>query len=879
VPGDLQSWTFMSFQFDASTIGGFDSTDFRDIFLFFDSGQSNFDGNDLRIDFFAIGEIPPIDSWSPCFLTVDQLPYVVQYQNATDPIFTGNAAPLLNQNIDPACEELRISVINPTNAPLGSFTALVLNPQDSIGNEIVDLSNNMRFFARVRSQDEVVLGMQLRSGDGSLPLRSNIVEQTVPAGLTYWTLLEFDFTGTNLAGFDSTDFKDIFIFLDRGQDNFRGNDFRIDFFAIGEEPDSSQYSPCAVGVNPFPINIAYDNPNDPVFSGGGAADLTQSIEVECSELQLSVADPANEPLGAFTPLILNPLDGSGNDITDFSFQMRFYLRVRSADSVRVGMQLRSGDGTANFRTDVLQQDIPDNLNEWTVLAFTFPDSVLNDFDSTDVRDVWLFLDRGQSNFRGNDVRIDFLAIGELPEESTWSDCPMVFPVIWNWTSANDDVTGGAGASFLTQTIDTQCEELVISVTDPVNAPHPFATPLALIPRDTAGFAITDLSENLRFYMRARSADTVDVTLQLRSGDGTPGNRSFRVEQTVIGGLQDWTLLEFVIDASNVGGFDSTDLRDIWIYLDRTEDNFRGNEFHIDFFSIGDLPNMTSWTDCPIPDLSFPYVLQWVDDFDPKFEGDASLSTRQEVTACEELRIRVDDPNNDPLGANDAFLLDPKDPNDFDYVNLTGQTQVFLRVRSEEDVAIGVQLRSADGGLTTVVSQTVIGDPTNWTILEFDFSGGAAANFTENDFQDLLLFLEPGSANFPGNDIFFDYIAIGGESPVDQNTPCLNTSIRFSDESKLAMYPNPVKSAGTLTVETAESLDDLAQVQIINMMGQRLWRTELLPGNAQYELRLPALAAGWYVQQLVKDGELFSRRLRVEYVSLENRCDTMAASVF
>ena len=78
--------------------------------------------------------------------------------------------------------------------------------------------------------------------------------------------------------------------------------------------------------------------------------------------------------------------------------MKFYIRARSADSVRIALQLRSGDGSAAFRSNVVEKIVPGDLNSWTLLEYTFNAATIGGFDSTDFRDLWLYFDRGDDNF-------------------------------------------------------------------------------------------------------------------------------------------------------------------------------------------------------------------------------------------------------------------------------------------------------------------------------------------------------------------------------------------------------------------------------------------------------------------------------------------------
>jgi len=160
---------------------------------------------------------------------------------------------------------------------------------------------------------------------------------------------------------------------------------------------------------------------DPVFTNGGAH-LTQTIDTTCSELAVSVTDPAGDPLPAHKSLVIRPKDQMGNFITDLSGQLHFHVRLRSKDSIRLGFQLRSGDGTTPFRTALQQAVVPGDLMNWTEITFSIDSTNIGGFDSTDLRDVWLFLDKGDVNFAGNELYFDYFSIGSKPDSGTYSNC-------------------------------------------------------------------------------------------------------------------------------------------------------------------------------------------------------------------------------------------------------------------------------------------------------------------------------------------------------------------------------------------------------------------------------------------------------------------------
>ncbi|MEL7533965.1 MAG: T9SS type A sorting domain-containing protein [Bacteroidota bacterium] len=612
VPGG-NIWTDLFFDFNAGNVSGFDSLDFRDIWIYLDRGDSNFAGNDFSIDYMSIGAASDPANNSSCLDSMPPMPqndllYSLHWADANDPIFSGSGGATLNQTINVACSEIALAVADTANAPLSAFSPIIINPKDTAGAELIDLSGNMNFHFRARSRDSVTLGFLLRSGDGSAAFRSDLQQQLIPGDTAAWTNVTFNVDTSNLGGFDSTDLRDVWVYLDRGTDNFAGNEFYFDYFSIGGTPDTSLNSTCITDTMTTPTDttqgVQYTfhwAQNDSLFSGSGSSTLTQTIDSVCSQLSIAVSDPANNPLGAFSPLIVNPLDSMGNDIVDLSNSTQIHLRVRSKDTVMLGYIARSGDGSSAFRSNLQEVMIPGDTLSWTEVSFSLDASSIGGFDSTDLRDLWLYLDRGTDNFAGNEFYFDYFAIGERPDPADDSDCslfpPFEFPYILHWADTLEGVIGGSGAAQLTQIIDTACSQLSVAVSDPIGDPHPAFRPLVINPSDDFGNDITDISGQMRFYTRVRSAAPVSLGMVLRAGSGSSGERTAIVEQMVPGDLTQWTELTYTFNGADYMGFDSTDMRDFWFYLDREDANFAGNEFYFDYVSIGSKPDATQNSLC------------------------------------------------------------------------------------------------------------------------------------------------------------------------------------------------------------------------------------------------------------------------------------------
>jgi len=810
--------------------------------------------------------------------------YETHWTSASDPDFSsGTAGSVTTRTLDLTCGQIGLSVTDPVNAPLPAFNAYQLNPVDTAGNPVTDLSGNLRIYTRVRSRDSVRLALLLRSGGGSSSERSDRVEFVVPGDTASWTELMFVFNASNVAGFDSTDLLDLWFYLDRGDENFAGNGFYFDYLSIGAPPAADSLSPCFPEAMPLYL-LHWDGPSDATFTGSGGNALTQVLDTACSQLAVSVTDPVGAPLPAFSALILNPqLPAGGGDLTDLSGHMSFHLRVRSRDSVTLGLLLRAADGSAAFRTSRLEQVVPGDTASWTELTYTFDSLSLGGFDSTDLRDIWLYLDPGEDNFAGNDFVFDYFAIGMAPGPETFSLCPVdttTDPVdttdavqyAVHFDRSSDPLFSGSAAAALTQTIDTACSQLFLSVTDPATTPWNGTSPIIVNPLDTAGNDIADLSGSMQFHLRVRSRDSVELALQLRSGDGSSAFRTSRISQTVAGDTLSWTELTFTFDAGTLGGFDSTDLRDIWLFLDYGTDNFAGNAFWVDYFAFGEKPAASTHSACSLfPPFAFPWVLHWADSTDGILGGSESVKYTQTIdTACSQLGISVTDPVGDPHLAFKPIVLNPLDGFGNDLSDLSGQMRFLVRVRSEEAVELAMLLRSGDGGTgsrTEIVRQMVPAGLDQWTELTYTFTGPDLGGFDSTDLRDVWFFLDRDEANFPGNAFYFDYISIGSAPPAEDNSTCV---LSVSNEAPFAtagvqIYPNPLVSGQPLNLRLNAGIPGVLDLSLLDGQGRQLARTQRPYRSGSQELRwaLPALARGLYLLRLTSDGGQQTLKLRID----------------
>ncbi|MEM6378527.1 MAG: hypothetical protein AAF705_09945, partial [Bacteroidota bacterium] len=274
-----------------------------------------------------------------------------------------------------------------------------------------------------------------------------------------------------------------------------------------------------------------------LFTGSGGDALTVTL-TECEEAFVAVTDTANAPLPANSPIIINPKDANGDDITDISsFPLRFTIRARSAETVDVSMLFRSDDGTSDFRTNRVSGIIPAGLDEWTELTLEIDSGDLGGFNANNLRDFWFYLDRGTENFAGNEFYIDYISLGGAPTPNLESPCALggnqmpvdtlLFAEYFSQSEQNTISTGSTSGQVTTFTLDNDCETLRLSVTDTANSPLPSFNAYLVNPRDANGDELVDISSGINVTMRVRSLEAVNVDILFRSGGGGSDERSDR----------------------------------------------------------------------------------------------------------------------------------------------------------------------------------------------------------------------------------------------------------------------------------------------------------------------------------------------------------------
>ncbi|TXF91773.1 T9SS type A sorting domain-containing protein [Neolewinella aurantiaca] len=527
-------------------------------------------------------------------------------------INTGTSAGTVSTfTLDEDCETLRVSINDPANAPLGGFSAYAYRVRDIAGNQVTDLTDNLNVTMRVRSAVTMTISVLFRSGGGTSDERSELKSFEVPGGDSMWTEVTIAYENGDLGGLNPADIRDLWFYLDRGTDNFAGNELYIDHIAVGGAPDSDRNSGCSLdggGITDDPFFADYFE-GDSLISinteSSAGVSTTFTIDTTCETLILTVTDPAENPLGEYFPYAVRVNDAQGNQVTDLTDRMTVSMRVRSAGTVTVGLLFRSGGGSADERTALKEIVVPGNLAEWSEFEVNFTAEDLEGLNPADIRDFWFYLERGVPNFPGNFIEFDHIAIGGAVDPARNSPCttseePSTF--VEQWQTDNASLFTGTEAARLSLTVNEDCEELMVSVTDPENSPLQAFRPLVINPVSEQGVDIKELEGEVNVYVRARSAADMPLSVVLRSGDGSPSFRTNVMTQTIHGTLDAWTTLVYTFSETDLAGFDQSDLLDAWIYLDQNNDNFPGNDLYFDYIAIGAAPDTLQNSPCGLPDV-------------------------------------------------------------------------------------------------------------------------------------------------------------------------------------------------------------------------------------------------------------------------------------
>jgi hypothetical protein len=552
-------------------------------------------------------------------------------------------------------------------------------------------------------------------------------------------------------------------------------------YATGTLP--SAYSDTAFIAGPSPLfTEQFDaSPQSAISTTNSAGSATTfSQTTDCGILQLSVTDPGGAPLGAYNPYLVRVRDDQGQPITDLSGRVKATFRVASAEAVDLSVLFRSGGGTQAERTVIKTVAIPAGTTDWTDAVFTFDAGELSGFDPADLRDMWFYLERGTENFPGNAFYLDHITVGGEPDSDLNSTCPPTFDgavseeqfMVSPQTSFSTTSTAGSRATF---TVNESCGALRLSVTDRAGNALPSFNAFTFTVRDEAGQRITDLTNRVNVSMRVASAEATNVDVLFRSGDGSSANRTTTKRVAVPGGLTDWTIISFDFSGADLDGLDPADIRDMWVYLDRGNENFPGNEFYIDHISVGGPPDASTYSSCSPADIvgyttvRYPYRPSDQDQISrTNTAGSKTTFTRDDVN--EWIELSVTNPNNDPLPSFNGYDVSLYDQAGNRIRDLTGRVEVSMNVWSEEAVTLSALFRSSGDLRTNILSVSVPGAADGWTPVTLSFTGADLNDLDPTQIEDCWFYLDRGTPNFAGNRFVIDDITFGTSRDATLTSP-------------------------------------------------------------------------------------------------------------
>ncbi|MEM9857463.1 MAG: T9SS type A sorting domain-containing protein [Bacteroidota bacterium] len=872
VPAGLDEWTEFTLTWETSDLAGFVPTDLRDMWFYLDRGTENFAGNELYIDHIVIGGMADAARNSPCMLGDPTAALISDY-------YEGDSLASINTNssagqvstfvLDTLCEAFSVSVTDPVNEPLSAFNAYIFRTNDTEGNPVVDISDNVNVTMRVRSLEAVRVEILFRSGGGGSSERSDRKGFDVPTGLDEWTEFTLTWEAGDLAGFVPTDLRDMWFYLDRGTENFAGNEFYIDHIVVGGMADAERNSPCMLG-GPMEALISdyYEGDSLASINTENTAGLVTTFVLDtlCEAFSISVTDPANAPLSAFSPYVFRTNDEEGNPVSDITDNVNVTMRVRSAEAVNLEVLFRSGKGTSGERTDRKGFSVPAGLDDWTEFTLTWEAGDLAGFDPTTLRDMWFYLDRGDENFAGNEFYVDHIVIGGMADPERNSPCtsfsqPTSFEEYFTGDSLTTINTESTAALVTNFSLDTICEVLLLSITDPNLEPLPPFNAYIVNPLNDAE-EITNIEGIVNTTFRVSSLEAVTIGILFRSGEGTTSERSSLKSFTVPAGLDQWTEFTLSWDANELEGFDPTDLRDMWFYLDRGVANFAGNQLYIDHITIGTAPDANQNSNCVFVDVPQNWTENWNTDTPTEFTGsDVERLNITIDTTCEEVQLEVIDPTGNPYQAFRPLALNPVDENGLDIGLINENPFVNIRARSAETVELGVLLRSRDGTAdfrTDLLTQTIIGDLTGYSNLVFEFDAASLGGFDREDFLDIWIYLDREVDNFAGNEVYIDYVSLGERPDLMDYSPCGLPDIIIDNTEDLileavSIYPNPTTDRLTVDIPSSNQLKGL-DFEVVNVLGQTVL-SQRLSAQHTLELDVSALDSGVYYLNMLIDNRV------------------------
>ncbi len=621
-----------------------------------------------------------------------------------------------------------------------------------------------------------------------------------------------------------------------------------------------------LGVTCIAQNFAEDQFDDQSVSVSGSwLDKLIAYESNCGELKLEMHPDSILP--AFKPILWylpSPTDISTNAIVQ--------MRVRSASSFDIRIDMNDGTNSTNGANGKITQTVPADINNYTTLTYTFPAAAFTDNAVNDaaIERLHIFLDPANADFPGP-IYIDFVSVGTATGVGN-AACKTDIdagPAFGNGSSFfeeqfddNNVNNFGSNASELDIT-ESLCGETKLTMAAAGNlgtfSPIQYTLPSPI-----------DMTGNAKIVLRTRATQSVFVRIDLKdvSNNGTNGANG-KITRLINGEVNDWSVVayEFPTAALTDNSVDITQIEKINIFLDPGIADFPGT-IYIDYISFGEptgVGNATTRTDidaCVFGNGSSHFEEQFDDNTLNNFGSNAAELTMSE-SACGETKMQMAPAGN--LGTYTPIQYFPPSA-----VDMTGNVKIVVRYRAATSFDLRVDIVDVNGngtnGANGGITRTLTADLNSWNVASFEYFPPAIADNSVDVTQidQLNIFLDPGVADFPDS-LYIDYISFGEPTGVGDATSrtdidaCTTGLLEDLINATLDVYPNPASESirvayESLNGDVAVSITDLAGKVVLTQSGT----------HTGTSIDVSTLAPGLYILSVVtENGIAATRRIIVQ----------------
>ena len=153
----------------------------------------------------------------------------------------------------------------------------------------------------------------------------------------------------------------------------------------------------------------------------------------------------------------------------------------------------------------------------------------------------------------------------------------------------------------------------------------------------------------------------------------------------------------------------------------------------------------------------------------------------------------------------------------------------------------------------------------WTTLTYTFSGEDLGGFNPEDLVDFWIFLDRDANNFAGNEIYFDYIAIGEKPDTSFNSPCNLPDVISSTQHLewvpfFEVFPNPVKDHLQIQFDPRLVAQEDKVLRLFKPTGQLIYQQALPLWNDLLSIDVSNLPPGLMFLQISGRDYQFTTRI-------------------